>query len=290
MNITQELQGHLDQYRKELNFNSSAWIEDKCKKLAAYFEDSGLSGCVVSVSGGVDSAVTLALCLKAKELYPDTVKSVVAINQPIYSSSWAQIRAGELCEKFKTELHVINQTPLFEQLSNLVDTALEVKGEAYATGQLKSYMRTPVNYYVAQLMTQKGLPSVVIGTGNKDEDGYLAYFCKAGDGVVDIQLIADLHKSQVFQVGKELDVPASILTAEPSADLWEGQSDEKELGFTYDFIELYTGHYLNLDEGARKELLGSLSMESRDLFLKCSQKCNAVHEKNKHKLKGVINL
>ena len=60
-----------------------------------------------------------------------------------------------------------------------------------------------------------------------DEDGYLCYFCKAGDGVVDVQLIADLHKSEVFTVGKYLEVPEDILVAPPSADLWDGQTDEE---------------------------------------------------------------
>ncbi|KNC85971.1 NAD+ synthetase [Sphaeroforma arctica JP610] len=64
---------------------------------------------------------------------------------------------------------------------------------------------------------------------------------QAGDGVVDVQLISDLHKSEVFKVGHELGVPKSTLEAAPSADLWDGQEDEEELGFTYDFIELYTG-------------------------------------------------
>ena len=59
-----------------------------------------------------------------------------------------------------------------------------------------------------------------------DEDGYLRYFCKAGDGVVDVQLIADLHKSEVFQVAKYLEIPEEIRVAPPSADLWEGQTDE----------------------------------------------------------------
>lgn len=59
-----------------------------------------------------------------------------------------------------------------------------------------------------------------------DEDGYLCYFCKAGDGVVDVQLIADLHKSEVFKVSRFLGVPETILSAAPSADLWDGQSDE----------------------------------------------------------------
>ena len=72
-------------------------------------------------------------------------------------------------------------------------------------------------------MSVNGNPSIVLGTGNYDEDGYLRYFCKAGDGTVDVQLIADLHKSQVFEVARELGVPKSIIAAPPTADLWEGQ-------------------------------------------------------------------
>ena len=112
----------------------------------------------------------------------------------------------------------------------------------FANGQLKSYMRTPINYYTAQLLSAKGYPAIVLGTGNKDEDLYLCYFCKAGDGVVDVQLISDLHKSEVFQVGRLLGVPHHILEAPPSADLWEGQTDENELGefFIFLFIKKLT--------------------------------------------------
>ena len=84
-----------------------------------------------------------------------------------------------------------------------------------------------------------------------DEDGYLAYFCKAGDGVVDVQLIADLHKSEVFKVGAAVGVPASTLEAAPSADLWDGQTDEDELGFSYEFVELLTGAFLGTDDAGR---------------------------------------
>lgn len=149
-------------------------------------------------------------------------------------------------------------------------------------------MRTPVNYYCAQLLTSQGFPSIVMGTGNMDEDGYLAYFCKAGDGVVDVQLISDLHKSEVFKVGKFLGITESILEAKPSADLWEDQEDEKELGFTYDFIEFYTGVYLKWDE--KNNTLKNLTEDSYREFIKFEEKCVAVHNRNKHKIDGIINL
>lgn len=94
------------------------------------------------------------------------------------------------------------------------------------------------SYYTAQLLSTNGFPCIVLGTGNYDEDGYLRYFCKAGDGTVDVQLIADLHKSEVFSVARELGVAKSIQVAPPTADLWEGQTDEDEMGFSYDFVEV----------------------------------------------------
>jgi NAD+ synthase (glutamine-hydrolysing) len=149
-------------------------------------------------------------------------------------------------------------------------------------------MRTPTNYYAAQLLSQQGYPAIVVGTGNKDEDGYLAYFCKYGDGAVDIQLISDLHKSQVFSVGQELGVPDSILQAKPSADLWEGHTDEDELGVSYDFVEFYTGYYLNLPYEEQVRLRESLS--SMEEFTTCKKICENIHKRNAHKFGGVVNI
>lgn len=147
-----------------------------------------------------------------------------------------------------------------------------------------------MGYYVAQLLGQSGTPCIVMGTGNRDEDGYLGYFCKAGDGVVDVQLIADLHKSEVFKVGAVLGVPESILNSPPSADLWEGQTDENELGVTYDFVELYTGWYLPLPDAKKKEFLDSLDEETKKEWDHYSAICETVHRRNAHKLNGPKNL
>ena len=129
-----------------------------------------------------------------------------------------------------------------------------------------------------------------MGTGNRDEDGYLGYFCKAGDGVVDVQLIADLHKSEVFKVGSVLGVPESILSSAPSADLWEGQTDEDELGVTYDFVELYTGWYLPLSSEEKETWLASLTEETKKEWDHCASICETVHRRNAHKLSGPKNL
>lgn len=130
----------------------------------------------------------------------------------------------------------------------------------------------------------------MLGTGNHDEDGYLGYFCKAGDGVVDVQLISDLHKSEVFKVGAELGVPESILRSPPSADLWDGQTDEEELGVSYDFVELYTGWYLKQSEEDQKAFVESMDEETLKEWNHYKDICETVHRRNAHKLNGPMNL
>lgn len=267
-----ELIAHLEAYRAARAFCPQRWIDEKTVKLNDYMRRCGLKACVVSCSGGIDSAVVLFLCQYAKEKgyskvvsnassssadssagpssalpgvtaeTPSSIEKVVGVCQPIHSSQWSLDRGLETIRACKGAKEVVvDQSAIHTQLQSIVDTAVGLgTGGSFASGQLRSYMRTPVGYYVAQLCGQNGTPAIVMGTGNMDEDGYLAYFCKAGDGVVDVQLISDLHKSEVFAVARAIGVPSSTVEAPPSADLWEGQTDEDELGFSYDFVELLT--------------------------------------------------
>ncbi|KAK8811830.1 hypothetical protein WA538_000722 [Blastocystis sp. DL] len=280
----------LETYRRQRAFDASKWVELKCSMFNDYMKRCGLKAAVVSVSGGIDSAVTLGLMKHAMEMKDSPIKRILGISQPIHSSQWAYDRAMECGKALGVEMVVIDQSSVFDSLKKLVDEMVGVEGNAFASGQLRSYMRTPVGYYVSQLLSQAGTPCVVMGTGNHDEDGYLGYFCKAGDGVVDVQLIADLHKSEVFKVGAVLGVPQSILSSPPSADLWEGQTDEDELGVTYDFVELYTGWFLKQSKEEQASFVEKMDKETLEEWEHLSSICEQVHRRNAHKLTGAVNL
>jgi len=285
-----DLDRQLQIYRSTRAFDAVKWAETKCGMLNNYLRKHKLSAVAVNVSGGIDSAVVLRLCLQASKMDGSPIKKVVAVAQPIHSSDWALGRAKELCEKFDQELIIVDQTEIHKQLVEKVDNALGIQGNYFTQGQLRSYLRTPVIYYITQLTTQAGNPCVVMSTGNFDEDGFLLYYAKFGDGACDLAILADLHKSEVFKVGKQLGVPKSILHAPPSADLWENQQDELELGFTYDFIELFAGYYLPLTFSDRVIFENSLSDMAKQELVSLGIKATQIHERNKHKLNPPVNL
>jgi len=221
------------------------------------------------------------------------IKKVYGVAQPIKSTEKIWKRALELEEAYGSvegvKIVSVDQSDIHTQIQEKTEEAMGIKGEDFVSGQLKSYMRTPVGFFAAQLLGQSGYPCIVLGTGNFDEDGYLFYFCKAGDGVADVQLIADLHKSEVFKVGYALNVPRSILEAPPSADLWAGQTDENELGFPYDFVELLT-EKLVLSQEEQEEFKKTLSEEALQQYEELSAEAKLVHRRNNHKAKYPLNL
>lgn len=277
-------------YRKARGFDPATKTDEICKKFANYMEKSGLTGCIISVSGGVDSAVVYALAKETQKRYPLIIKKVTPIAQPIHSSQWSLDRAYEMCELYDDELKIIDQSDIFDLLVDKIDNAIGIKGNKFAQGMLKSYMRTPINYYIAQLQSQEHCASLVLGTGNFDEDMYLKYYCKAGDGVVDIQYIHDCHKSEVFALGAYLKIPKSILESAPSADLWEGQEDEIELDVKYNFIEYYVGYYQTLSPVEQIELVQSFDKDMYKWFLDNAKTCENIHHKNAHKESCAVNL
>lgn len=300
--MSKTLEEYLHIYRQLCNFKPSEWIDKKTNALNEYMKKCNLKGCVIGLSGGVDSAVTLGLAILAMKQENSPIEIIVPILMPtdIYKPTYK--RAVELCKHYglepltdtigyqSTMMRESHGTKFASWYHKQTGKDTDWKPSQFAYGQLQSYLRTPHLYFTTQLLNDRKQPSIVLGTGNADEDHYLGYFCKAGDGVVDLQLINDLHKSQVFSVGKEIGVINSILNAPPTADLWDDQSDEDELGFTYDFVELYTGYYLKLTPDEQNTFIDSLKEEEKSKFIITSKLCNEVHQRNKHKLNGVVNL
>jgi NAD+ synthase len=206
----------------EVVFNALVkWTRDRV--LAA-----GATTGVVGLSGGADSAL-VAYILKAA-----FGEQALGVIMPCHSSAWAQDRAYEVSNKSGLRVVKVDLTPSYNSITAQFGEVSTNPG-LLTTGALRSCLRAPALDYAAKLVN-----GLIIGTGNRDEDGLVRYFQKRGDGCVDISPIAGLHKSEVFQLLRYLQAPQSIIDAKPSADLWgpdTPQEDEQEMGLTYADVE-----------------------------------------------------
>jgi NAD+ synthetase len=284
-----ELKHALAEYRNIRSFDAEHYVAAKVDKLNRYMNEHRLNACVVAISGGIDSAVTYAIVTKAKQAKDSPIKKIVPIFLPVYKSEGAtnqesaKKKAAELIKAFDGEsLIEIDISKAHQLLKSIVDEAMGVAGQPWASGQLVSYLRTPTYYYVTSLLSEQGYRPIVCGTTNRDEGAYLGYFGKASDGMVDVQMISDIHKSEVYQVAKYLGVPESIIQAVPTGDMYDNRSDEEVFGATYDFVELYL-HYLNIDQ---QKFLVTLSDEALNQFIVLQKNLEDLHNYNKHKYLG----
>lgn len=200
----------------------TAWLSNYCKQ-------ANLKGFIIGISGGIDSAVTAILCAQ-------TGLDVMILNLPIRQTNAEYARAieqtKELEKRFPNVKSMkIDLTPSFESIEQTICT--DIVDNHLVMANTRSRLRMLTLYAIGQA---NGL--LVAGTGNKIEDFGVGFFTKYGDGGVDISPIADLKKTDVFQLAKELDVVSSIQQAKPTDGLWEdGRSDEDQIGATYPELE-----------------------------------------------------
>jgi len=196
--------------------------------LKAYSDKSGTKGFVVGISGGIDSALTSTLCAL-------TEKPVIVLNMPIRQSKTEFDRGVEHIEWLKKKYknvssEIVDLTGIFEKIEMDFPEGVQ---DFLTMANTRARLRMTTLYAFAGHHKM-----LVAGTGNKIEDFGVGFFTKYGDGGVDISPIADLMKSQVYALAKELGVAASILSAPPTDGLFhDGRSDEDQIGATYDELE-----------------------------------------------------
>ena len=200
------------------------WLKEYCQK-------AGSKGFVIGISGGIDSAVTSTLCAK-------TGLPTLCIEMPIHQGE-SQINRAENHISFlknnypNISSEAIDLSDNFDSFVNLLPDAETAKSEELALINTRARLRMTTLYYFATIRN-----SLVAGTGNKIEDFGIGFFTKYGDGGVDLSPIADLTKTEVFAIGKEIGVIKDILIAPPTDGLWnDDRTDEDQIGASYPELE-----------------------------------------------------
>ena len=200
----------------------SDWIKDYATSLS--FQPVSL---VIGVSGGIDSAVTSALCAKTGF---KTIAVSMPIKQNINQHDLSLKHLDWLKNNFdNVETKIIELDKVFETFEN----TMQDFNNSLAFANSRSRLRMVTLYQIAQ--ANRG---IVVGTGNKVEDFGVGFYTKYGDGGVDISPIADCKKTDVWNIGKSLGIIEEIIEAAPTDGLWDdSRNDESQLGLSYEEIE-----------------------------------------------------
>lgn len=212
----------------------SDWISDYAKK-------NGIDSLVVGVSGGIDSAVTSTLAAMTGKV---TYVLTMPIHQDANQVSRSYTHINWLKDQYENVIHIeFDLTGTFERFKK----TLEPHTGKLSLANSRARLRMTTLYQVAGEYN-----GIVVGTGNKVEDFGVGFYTKYGDGGVDISPIADLMKSEVFELGKSLGITQEILTAAPTDGLWgDDRTDEDQLGASYPELEwamTYEGDTENLNK------------------------------------------
>lgn len=211
----------------ELKLNASETSDKIARFIRHEVEKSGLNGALVSVSGGIDSAVTLALTVKA--LGSERVRALTLPERDITPArDIADVMS--IAKRLDVTCDAVEITPVMAVMRETLP--LYDPADKVAFGNVKSRVRMTISYHYAN-----SLGHMVIGSSNRTE-WMTGYFTKYGDGGVDLMPLADLYKNQIRQLAVHLDISESIIEKAPSAGFWSGQTDEGELGVDYDTLDL----------------------------------------------------
>jgi len=232
--------------------------------LIDYSNTSDIKAFVIGISGGIDSALTSTLCAQTG------IKTIV-VSMPIHQAPNQLQRAHDHINWLKQNF--TNVTSLEKDLTNIYDSFEILFQDDYnelALANSRARIRMTTLYQIAQSNN-----ALVVGTGNKVEDFGVGFFTKYGDGGVDISPIADLMKSEVRELAKELNINKDILVAPPTDGLWgDDRTDEDQIGASYDELEWAMNY-----KGDIKDLLGK-QKQIYYIF-------NKFNTQNKHKMQSI---
>lgn len=220
---------------------------------------SGARGFVIGLSGGIDSAVAARLCHLAAP------SRTLCVMLPCYSHPQDEHDARLVADAFRIPVVKVDLSPTFDALNEALGSALkgvpthvhvaDIKQQLPGSN-VKPRLRMTALYYFAN-----SLNYLVVGTGNRCELA-LGYYTKYGDGGVDLLPIGGLLKSEVRKVAAALGVPTSIIDKPPTAGLWMGQTDEAEMGFSYETLERYLTEGPGSVPEAAAQRIGELARSS----------------------------
>jgi NAD+ synthase len=204
---------------QELSSRLVDWLKDKAR-------EAGAKGAVVGMSGGIDSSVVAVLCKRA---FPDNVMGLLI---PCHSIAEDMEHALLVASKFGIPSETVSIDAVYDTLVSLLP-ADGNPGRKLAEANVKPRLRMAAIYFYANRLNY-----LVVGSSNRCELS-IGYFTKYGDGGVDIMPLGNLVKSQVRDLARHLGIPQEIIEKAPSAGLWVGQTDEQEMGLTYDQLDAY---------------------------------------------------
>jgi NAD+ synthase len=250
--------------------NTTAIVEHIVNWLKDYAENAGTKGFVVGVSGGIDSAVTSSLAAR-------TGLPTLCVEMPIHQPADQVTRAAEHIDYLQQQFPNVKRqevelTPIFDAF---IDALPEAQGDQreMALVNSRARLRMTTLYYFAGLHGY-----LVAGTGNKVEDFGVGFYTKYGDGGVDLSPIADLNKTEVYALGKEMGVIERIMQAPPTDGLWgDDRTDEDQIGASYPELEWAMDFQAS---GQDATVLEGRQREVYEIYMR-------LHRANRHKMEPI---
>ncbi len=231
-------------------------VEEICKFIKEYVDKSNTNGVIIGLSGGIDSSTVAFLCKRA--LGEKKVLGLIMPEKGVTREEDVE-DALSIADMLGIEFKIIEINEILDALKRKLG-----EGNKIAEANLKPRIRMTINYYFANNMNR-----LVAGTGNKSEL-MIGYFTKYGDGGVDFLPIGDLYKTEVFKLAEYIGVPERIIKKKPTAGLWVNQTDEDEIGMSYEELDeilkaIEKGQRRGDDKFKRVEILVKNSKHKREM-------------------------